>query len=129
MEKQVYTIDGNNFTTLDEFWEEVSTKLIPGEYWGRNLDAFNDILRGGFGTPDEGFVLVWKNSDVSRQNLGYPETIKWLSERIERCHPSNKEVFIERLKKAESGSGKTLFDMLVEIIRYEEHSDIVFLLA
>jgi len=54
-------IDGANFASLEEFYAEVSRKLIPEADWGRNLDAFNDVLRGGFGTPEDGFVLVWKN--------------------------------------------------------------------
>jgi RNAse (barnase) inhibitor barstar len=57
--KKIYTIDGNNFNSLEGFYEEVSNILIPGASWGRNLDAFDDILSGGFGTPDEGFILVW----------------------------------------------------------------------
>jgi hypothetical protein len=31
---------------------------FPGELKLLNLDAFNDILYGGFGTPEEGFVLM-----------------------------------------------------------------------
>lgn len=65
-----FEIDGNEFSTLDEFYDVISGVLIPGRSWGRNLDAFNDILRGGFGTPDGGFVLVWRNSEVSRTRLG-----------------------------------------------------------
>ena len=49
---ELYEIDGKNFSTLEEFYDEISRVLIPGAQWGRNLDAFNDILRGGFGTPD-----------------------------------------------------------------------------
>lgn len=56
-----YEIDGARFSTLEEFFDEVSRVLIPGVFWGHNLDAFNDILRGGFGTPEEGFSLVWRN--------------------------------------------------------------------
>ena len=52
-------IDGARFDDLEGFWNEVSNHLIPGRYWGRNFDAFNDILSGGFGTPDDGFVLRW----------------------------------------------------------------------
>jgi len=40
-----YQIDGSRF---EEFFEEVTRVLIPGEPWGHNLDAFNDILRGSF---------------------------------------------------------------------------------
>lgn len=63
------TIDGARFSTLDEFWNEVERVLIPGATWGRNLDAFNDILAGGFGTPEGGFRLVWLNARRSREVL------------------------------------------------------------
>src|ERR1051325_320154 len=115
--KQVYEIDGTRFSTLEEFYEEVSRVLIPDAYWGRNLDPFNDILRGGFGTPEEGFVLVWKNSDLSRRRLGYPETVRQLGLRLEKCHPSNREYVAHDLEEAEREEGPTVFDWLVEIIR------------
>jgi RNAse (barnase) inhibitor barstar len=65
-----YEIDGRDFSTLDGFYGEISRVLIPGADWGRNLDAFDDVLYGGFGTPDEGFVLIWKNHELSRDVLG-----------------------------------------------------------
>ena len=68
--KKRYEIDSTNFSNREEFYDEISTKLIPGREWGRNLDAFNDILNGGFGTPEEGFVLVWRNSNISRRKIG-----------------------------------------------------------
>lgn len=67
---KIYTIDGDSFNNLEGFYEEVSANLIPGKHWGHNLDAFNDILRGGFGTPEEGFVLVWKNARKSKVDIG-----------------------------------------------------------
>jgi hypothetical protein len=42
---------------------------------GPQPGRINDILRGGFGTPDDGFTLRWKNHDISRQRLGYRETV------------------------------------------------------
>ena len=63
-------INGDRFSDLEGFYEEVSEHLIPGAEWGRNLDAFNDILRGGFGTPESGFHLLWLNSQKSQQELG-----------------------------------------------------------
>ena len=89
----VYEIDGDDFSTLEEFYDEISRVLIPGVYWGRNLDAFNDILRGGFGTPDDGFTLRWKRHEVSRQRLGYART------------------------RAQAKMGETVFEELLEIIR------------
>jgi RNAse (barnase) inhibitor barstar len=91
MAKMVHEIDGRDFSTLDEFYQVISGVLIPGAHGGQNLDAFNDILRGGFGTLEGGFVLLWKNSAVSRERLGYPETVRQLERRLARCHPSSRE--------------------------------------
>ena len=85
--------------------------------WRGNLDAFNDILRGGFGTPEGGFVIRWENSILSRERLGYAETAKWLEERIENCHPSNVPHFQQRLAEIKQSRGETLFDTIVEIIQ------------
>jgi len=115
--KQTFAIDGSRFSTLEGFYDEVGRVLIPGGAWGRNLDAFNDILRGGFGTPAEGFVIRWENSQASREKLGYLETLRQLRSRLEKCHPSNREAVTANLKDAENGIGPTVFDWLVEIIQ------------
>ena len=68
-------IDGSRFDTIGGFYDEISQQLIGGADWGRNLDAFNDVLRGGFGTPENGFVLRWIASDRSRRQLDQFDTI------------------------------------------------------
>lgn len=117
MKKVIYEIDGAEFETLEGFYEVVSRVLIPGSDWGRNLDAFNDILRGGFGTPEDGFVIKWRNSELSRERLGYQETVHQLEHRLTRCHPSNRSYVSAELEQARSGVGSTVFDWLVEIIK------------
>jgi RNAse (barnase) inhibitor barstar len=116
MNKPSYEIDGSKFSSLEEFFEEVSSILVPGAEWGKNLDAFNDILRGGFGTPEGGFVLKWRNSKLSRERLGYVETVRQLERRLQRCHPSNREYVSGDLANAKKGIGPTVYDWLVEII-------------
>ena len=101
MIKPTYEIDGNDFSTLEEFYGVVSRVLIPKVEWGHNLDAFNDILRGGFGTPDGGFILRWSNSNISRERLGYQETVRQLEQRLSRCHPSNRNYVREDLEREE----------------------------
>ena len=112
-----YEIDGSRFSTLEGFFAEISEVLIPGECWGHNLDAFNDILRGGFGTPEKGFRLVWKNSDLSRERLSYFETVRQLRLRLNECHPLNRESVTEQLEAALKNEGPTVFAWLVEIIQ------------
>lgn len=116
MQKKVYEIDGMNFSSLDEFYDEISDVLIPGAGWGRNLDAFNDILRGGFGTPDEGYVLLWKNSELSRDRLGYTQTVRQLEKRLTRCHRDSIECVERELEQAKQEVGSTVFDWLIKII-------------
>jgi len=118
--KVTHEIDGTRFSTLEGFYDEVSRILIPGASWGRNLDAFNDILRGGFGTPGAGFILRWTNSKISKEQLGYPETVRQLEVRLQRCHPSNRQHVAAILDAARRKIGPTVFDWLIEII--EVHS-------
>lgn len=65
-----YVLDGAACADLDGFFAEVSRVLVPGRTWGWNLDAFNDLLRGGFGTPEGGFVVVWRHAARSKERLG-----------------------------------------------------------
>jgi len=81
------------------------------------LDALNDILRGGFGTPDEGFTIRVVNATAARRARGYPATIAWLEESTADCHPSNRAHLSALISEARAARGPTLFDMLVEIIR------------
>jgi RNAse (barnase) inhibitor barstar len=113
----VYDIDGGNFSTLEGFYDEVTRVFGVPSNWGRNLDAFDDLLRGGFGTPNEGFTVKWNNSQLSRQRLGYAETARQLRLRLAHCHPSNRNSVSRELEKAEKGEGAAAFDWLVEIIR------------
>lgn len=112
-----YIIDGKEFSTLEEFAEHFSSRVLEGLHrWHGSLDAFNDILRGGFGTPEGGFRLVWENSDLSRVRLGYPETSRQLEFRLQGCHPLNRSAVAAELQDAKDGKGPTVFDWLVEII-------------
>ena len=113
---KTYEIDGERFSTLEEFFAEIDRVMQLGG-WGHNLDAFNDVLRGGFGTPEEGFTIRWWNHNISRECLGYPETVRQLKLRLERCHPANRETVSRDLQDAEQGRNQTVFDWLVDIIR------------
>jgi RNAse (barnase) inhibitor barstar len=90
-------INANNFSNLDEFYIEVENKLTQNLEFptGRNLDAFNDILRGGFGVfdYDESIDLIWIDSNKSKVDLN--------------------EIY--------NNNNKTIFEMVIEIINYHDH--------
>ena len=117
MAKTTYSIDGENFSTLDEFFDEFKSVLTPDYWWGKNLDAFNDVLVGGFGTPGEDYVLIWKNSKLSKERLGYGETLKELESMLRKCHPTARSIIAEELRLAKAQTGPTVFDWIVDAIR------------
>lgn len=122
--KREIILDGNNFSSLAEFYDEIQNKLTKGLNWeiGRNLDAFNDVLRGGFGVYEynDVFKLLWKNSEKSKKDLGFPETIRYLEEKLKTCHPTAISFVKDNLEEAKKGNGKTLFEIIVDIIH--EHT-------
>ena len=71
--KQI-TIDGNNFSNEEEFYTEIDKLLTKDLSWktGHNLNAFNDLLRGGFGfhATGEELMITWINAGKSRKELG-----------------------------------------------------------
>jgi RNAse (barnase) inhibitor barstar len=117
-----YQIDGIRITTLEDFYDAIGEAVNgPGGYFGRNLDALNDCLRGGFGTPDdEDITFVWTDSEHARRNLGYPETIRQLELRLARCHPTNRDHVRAELDRAAHGEGPTVFDWIIEIFQDQQ---------
>jgi len=114
---KTFEIDGGDIWTLEDFYDQITRVLIPNADLGLNLDIFDDILRGGYGTPDEGFRLRWSDHNVSRQRLGYGETVRQLEKRLKRCHRTMRANVQADLDRARAGEGPTVFDWLVDIIR------------
>lgn len=127
MNKKIFIIDGNNFKILDGFYDEVQKEVTANfKEIGRNLDALNDILRGGFGKFEYGepIKILWKNSEKSKKDLGFPETIKYFEAKLKKCHPSNKESVQKDLQDAQENKGETLFQIIIKIISNHEHIEL-----
>jgi RNAse (barnase) inhibitor barstar len=111
-----FTLDGASFDDLNGFVTAI-TRTLTLTGWGRNLDAFNDILSGGFGTPEDGFILHWTNSSRSALQLGWPETVRYLEAKLTTCHPLSVPAVQADLTRARRQEGQTLFETITEIIR------------
>jgi RNAse (barnase) inhibitor barstar len=116
MDKPKFVLDGKDFKTLEEFYDEITIIFSLPSWWGHNLDAFNDILRSDF-MPEQGYIIIWRNSQLSKQYLGYEETGRQLAIQLEKCHPDNVLIIQQQLVEAKQHIGPTVFDWLVEIIR------------
>lgn len=73
MEQKIAIIDGDNFSDLETFYDEVDRVLTKDIDFKtcHDLDAFNDILCGDFGvfSYNETLKLIWTNFTKSRKNL------------------------------------------------------------
>lgn len=125
-------IDGSRFSTIPGFYMELNGLLMSNESWdlGESLDAFNDLLYCGYGVlkGSERINVTWLHADLSRDNLGVPATSAWIQSKL--ADPQgryNLELLANQLADLQNGSGKTYFELLVEII--EEHPFVASLIC
>ncbi|MBF6178614.1 barstar family protein [Nocardia otitidiscaviarum] len=65
----VFTLDGRTITDMVSFYCALGEAINgPGGYFGWNLDALADCLRGGWGATNP-FTLEWLYSEVAREHL------------------------------------------------------------
>ncbi|MFD8739728.1 barstar family protein [Streptomyces sp. NPDC059618] len=88
-EGQVFTVDSRHIIDEDSFYCAIGEAINgPGGYFGWNLSALDDCLRGGWGASVP-FTLHWDSSDQARARL------------VERVPVGDRDV--------------SLFDLLLEI--------------
>jgi RNAse (barnase) inhibitor barstar len=68
---RIFGIDGRKIKSVKDFYREVGRSVNgPDGYFGQNLDALADCLRGGFGTPaGRPYEFEWQHSELSRRYL------------------------------------------------------------
>jgi RNAse (barnase) inhibitor barstar len=126
MSKKIYILDGKNFFTRTELLEEVGKVLFGEAHLVHDLNALNDVLEGGYGTPEEGFVLIWRNWEISKNRFGYDETVRTLGETLKKCRPADRSYIKTNRLLAKQGKGRTFFDMIVEIFESHESDGVEF---
>ncbi|MFD7408618.1 barstar family protein [Streptomyces sp. NPDC059866] len=66
---QEFTVDGRHVVDIDSFYCAIGEAVNgPGGYFGWNLDALDDCLRGGWGAATP-FTLRWESSTEARAGL------------------------------------------------------------
>ena len=114
-------INGGHFSDLEGFYEEISELFMNDEDWKvGTLDGFDDILYGFEGE------IIWKDSDKSREDLGFELTKEFYENKIRQGKPFNVKLIQQKLDDLTDGKGQTLFEILVEII--ESHQNITLIL-
>ena len=113
-------IHGGHFSSLGGFYEEASRVLMKDTDWKvGTLDGFDDILYGGFGVFEnkEEIEIIWKESQKSKEDLGFKATCEFYENKIRQGKPFNIELIQQKLDELTEGKGQTLFEILIEIIK------------
>jgi RNAse (barnase) inhibitor barstar len=125
MTKQI-EIEGSAINDIASFYREINRVFMVGESWqiGHSLDAFNDLLFGGYGALQgvQSVELIWHHMEHSRKALGYQTTRAYYLDKLQPGSPYNKKLFEEKLGALESGIGETYFDIILSILA--EHPSI-----
>ncbi|MDD5770182.1 MAG: barstar family protein [Candidatus Gracilibacteria bacterium] len=88
---KTFTINGNHLTSLDDFYLKIEDLFLQNSTlkFGKNLDALNDILYGGFGSfeENENIEIVWQNFEKSKKLIKNIDL-------IEQIIKNHKNIFI-----------------------------------
>ena len=114
-------INGSHFSDLSGFYEEISEVFMKDADWKvGTLDGFDDILHGFQGET------IWKESDKSKEDLGFEATKVFYENKIKQGKPFNINLAQQKLDDLIDGKGQTLFEILIEIL--ESHQNITLIL-
>ena len=98
---KIFILDRNNFNDINGFYDEIDKLLTKDLTWktGHNLDAFNDLLRGGFNVFEFGepITIRWINYNKSKKDLGDDLILKLL-EIMLHCDDTNHDVKVELIR-------------------------------
>ena len=98
--REVFTIDGRRLSNMAGFYREAEWVFTCGLDWkiGRNLNAFNDILRGGLGRHGYAQPIhnKWLAYEKSVRDLG-KETMDTIAEIILDTDNSGHDCTLEHL--------------------------------
>lgn len=82
-------------------------------------------MRGDYGQVPETFRLVWQHADQSQAALGYPETVRQLTQQLRDCPPTVLIKTAWALRAALRGQGPTVYDWLGTLIEKHPHIELV----
>ena len=108
-----FALDGDILRHLSGFFTAINRTLSLTS-WGTNLYAFNDILRGGFGTPDDGFILRCRSAISAQPSAGQKRSAS-----PKRCSPPATQPTSPAFKPTSQhprAQNQTLFDIITSII-------------
>ncbi|NGF56961.1 ribonuclease inhibitor [Parapedobacter sp. SGR-10] len=113
-------LQGRKITDIASFYKQLNQQLMEEEDWklGESLDAFDDLLYGGFGKwkSCEQLEIVWNDVAISEQFLGMETTKAYYESKLFEGSPYNQEFIKGKIKELIHENGKTYFEIILEIV-------------
>ena len=126
---KILTIVGHNITDIPSFYDEINRVFMADVGWtlGQSLDAFNDMLHGGYGAiaGNEPIRIVWQDIGNSRLALGLETTRDFLQNKLLQPEVFNADLILNQLSELDGGAGKTYFEIIIEIIADHPNIELV----
>ncbi|MBL7707077.1 MAG: hypothetical protein JNM21_16130 [Taibaiella sp.] len=123
---KAFTINGANINDLETLYKELNKTFMQNEDWelAQSLDALNDLFYGGIGSFPSGepVTITWENFEQNQRLFGKDFTIRWYEQKLDQSQHYNIKWVRERLAELRKGTGKTYFEIILEIIA--EHKNI-----
>lgn len=123
---KAFTINGANINDLETLYKELNKTFMENEDWelAQSLDALNDLFYGGIGNFPSGepVTITWENFEQNQRLFGKDFTISWYEQKLDQSQHYNIKWVRERLAELRKGTGKTYFEIILEIIA--EHKNI-----
>ncbi|MFT3696484.1 MAG: hypothetical protein QM831_25310 [Kofleriaceae bacterium] len=120
---ELLTIDGRSFSTVDGLFDTLNRVVLPR--WQpekpADLRELERLLGSGHGRHPGDVILRWRNSELSRAQLGYAEMVRYLEARLAVCPPHHVDHIHEELALARRGDGLTMFEEIVAM--FERQGD------
>lgn len=125
-----FTLEGSAVRDIPTFYDEINRVFMADADWrlGPSLDALNDLLFGGVGALAgvKDVRIVWVDHAVSRSALGRDATARHYRAKLLHPETFNADHFGRLLDELQHGTGRTYFDIVLEI--FGEHSNIELVL-
>lgn len=127
--KKEFVIDGNRIKDKSSLYEEINRKFMQEESWklAESLDAFDDLLYGGFGAikEKEEIKIVWLNFDSNKEAFGLDFTRNFYKEKLEQPENFDSKLVRRQLDDLERGEGQTYFEIIEEIISSHPNIELI----
>lgn len=114
-----YRVDGRSIRDIPTLCEAFAKAVnAPHGYFGRNLQAFDDCLFGGFGL-DAPCDVIWEYSAVAREKLGSAALARYCQESLAAGNYFDDDglAWLTETKAKAERSECTLFENVVDSIR------------